>query len=67
MRSEEEIRAMREVLWNLENKYAEENMMDKTLQYTAAAQVLDWVLGIGDWGFRHFLEEFVEKGKTMVL
>jgi len=67
MRSEEEIRAMREVLWNLTNKYAEENMMDKTLQYTAAAQVLDWVLGIEDWGFRHLLEGFVEKGKTVVL
>ena len=67
MRSEEEIRAMREVLWNLANKYAEENMMDKTLQYTAAAQVLDWVLGIGDWGFQDLLEGFVEKGKSVVL
>jgi len=61
MRSEEEIRTMREVLWNLANKYAEENMMDKTLQYTTAAQVLDWILGIEDWGFQDLLEGFAEK------
>jgi len=58
MRSEREIRKLREILWDLANKLAEEDgnsalLLDATL----AAQILDWVLGESEWYFSSLLRE----------
>jgi len=56
VRSESEIREMRNKLWRLANKLAEVEVDDAVHDFTVMAQTLDWVLEIEDWMFKYLKE-----------
>jgi len=53
VRSESEIKSMRDKLWRLANKLAEDEVDEMVLDFTVMAQTLDWVLEIEDWMLKY--------------